>query len=112
MMTQSHFLISGFLAHRLRRWNMELRVPAFLIGSIAPDIPLTLLTVWFYFVPLGGLASTHDELFGPLYDQYFFEEPFWIVSHNTLHAPLVLIGLILVGVTLARRGLWLGPTLA
>ncbi|MDZ7779002.1 MAG: metal-dependent hydrolase [Gemmatimonadota bacterium] len=112
MMTQSHFLVSGLLAHGLRRRELDVRVPAFLVGSVAPDLPLTLLTVWFYYVPLGGLASTHDDLFGPLYDQYFFEDPFWIVSHNTLHAPLVLIALILVGRALTRRGLGLGPALA
>jgi hypothetical protein len=81
-----------------------------LLGAFAPDVPLWLLS--------GGLAlylsisegrpitSLHSFMF----DELYFRHPLWIVSHNFLHAPLLLLsGLILTYQARASRGVraWL-----
>ena len=71
------------------------RVPivkaAFLLGSVAPDLPLWLLSLGgaaYYHLILGwSPAKTADFMFSYLY----FHHPFWLVSHNFLHAPLILL---------------------
>ena len=77
------------------------RVPivksAFLLGSVAPDIPLWVLSISgivYYHLILGwSLASTFHLLF----DQLYFYNPIWITLHNLLHSSvLLLLGLGLV----------------
>ena len=72
---------------------------AFLIGSVAPDIPLWLLS-------LGGIAYYHwikgwslERTFSYLFDNLFFHNPFWIAAHNVIHTPI----LVLVGIALTWR---------
>ncbi len=103
MMTQSHFLISAAFASGFRKRGVGVSMAAILVGSVAPDIPLVLLTFWFWLVPMRGAPRTHDELFGSMYDEYFFSEPVWIASHSVLHAPFVLILLGLMGWLAIRR---------
>jgi len=79
------------------------RVPiqrqAFLIGSVAPDLPLWLLSlggVVYYHLILGwSLAKS----FSLMFDHLYFYNPFWIAFHNLLHAPLLL----LLGIALVWR---------
>lgn len=99
MMTPSHLLVTGLVAHRLRRGGVRVAVAATLVGSVAPDLPLALLTLWF----LARARPAGGEWFGELYDAYFFHEPVWIISHNILHAPLILGVLFLVGALLVAR---------
>jgi len=70
---------------------------AFLLGSVAPDLPLWFLSIGsiiYYHFALGlNIASTSHYIFEDLY----FHNPFWISAHNTLHSPVLLfIGLGLV----------------
>lgn len=102
MQTQSHFLLTWFLADRFRD-RLQPHTPALVVGSVAPDLPLFILTAWFFAVPRRGAGET-GEVFGELYDAYFFEEPLWIVAHNGLHAPVVLLALMAVGLWLERGG--------
>jgi membrane-bound metal-dependent hydrolase YbcI (DUF457 family) len=37
--------------------------------------------------------------FGPMYDDLYFHNPFWVISHNLFHAPLIIA-------TLAALGYW------
>lgn len=73
---------------------------ACLLGSVAPDIPLFLLstgTVFYLFLTQGRpLTGAHAFMFNDL----FFNHPLWIVAHNSLHAPLVLM----VGLGLSWSG--------
>lgn len=70
---------------------------ALVLGGLAPDLGLTLLSagavVWFPARRGWDLATTFEHVYGTL----FFEDPGWVVAHNTLHAPLVLAALGAVG---------------
>lgn len=95
MNTPSHFLMTAAIGQAFS--NRSIARKAFLLGSIAPDLPLWLLS-------LGGLIYYHGWLGWSLaktmqlmYDELYFQNAFWISSHNLLHSPLLLaIGLGLV----------------
>jgi len=71
------------------------RVPivksAFLLGSVAPDLPLWILSIcgiiYYHFILGWSLANTFDLLF----DQLYFYNPVWIALHNFLHSPVLLL---------------------
>ncbi len=69
------------------------------LGAVAPDIPLYFLGLggYFYYTRIQGWTrqATFQHMFGTLY----FEHPFWIASHNFLHAPLIVLG----GMVLGKR---------
>jgi hypothetical protein len=89
MNTPSHFLMTAALDEALPR--MPIVRSAFLWGSVAPDIPLWLLsiggTVYYHWILGWSLADT----FRLMFDQLYFHHPFWIASHNLLHSPLILL---------------------
>jgi hypothetical protein len=64
---------------------------AFLWGSVAPDIPLFLLSIG-YLIFL-RFFTTQSVSAGMTYafDNLFFNNPLWIVSHNLLHSPTMLV---------------------
>lgn len=81
---------------------------AILWGGLAPDIGLAALSagalVWFPLVE----GRTVDATFDHVYRDLFYEDPVWVVGHNTLHAPPVLVVLLLVGLRLrGPLGRWL-----
>jgi len=95
MNTPSHFLITATLEKSLPK--VTIVKSAFLLGSIAPDLPLWILSIGgvIYYPLFKGwsLEDTGNYMFGEL----FFQNPFWIGSHNFLHSPVVLLlGLALV----------------
>jgi len=95
MNTPSHFLMTAALDKSLPR--VPIVKSAFLLGSIAPDLPLWILSIssisYYHFIRSWSLADTFHFVFGELY----FHNPFWIASHNFLHSPiLLLLGLSLV----------------
>ncbi|HEY9661543.1 MAG TPA: metal-dependent hydrolase [Allocoleopsis sp.] len=89
MNTPSHFLMTAALEKALPR--IPIVKTAFLLGSVAPDIPLWLLSI-------GGLVYYHwilgwsdADTFRLMFDQLYFHHPLWVISHNFLHAPIVLL---------------------
>ena len=95
MNTPSHFLMTAALR---RAWKKQPPpASACLLGSVAPDIALYLLS-------LGGalhfrylLGWSAEATWRQLFDILYFHNPFWIAAHNLLHSPTVLIiGLILL----------------
>jgi hypothetical protein len=82
---------------------------AFLWGSVAPDIPLFLLTLG-YMVYL-RLFTTQSMMTGMehAFDNLFFNNFWWISSHNFLHSPtiLVLLALLLWRKREQKRSKWL-----
>ncbi|MEM8714252.1 MAG: metal-dependent hydrolase [Cyanobacteria bacterium P01_A01_bin.3] len=86
MNTPSHFLI-GAATTKFSRHPVV--TSAFLLGSIAPDLPLYLLSIggYFYYTKRGMSAA---ETFRYMFDDLFFTDPVWIALHNALHSPLVL----------------------
>jgi hypothetical protein len=95
MLTPSHFLMTAALDKSLRR--IPIVKSAFLLGSVAPDLPLWFLSIGsliYYHYILGWSVANTSRL---MYDDLFFHNPFWIASHNFLHSPVLLIlGLVLV----------------
>ena len=89
MNTPSHFLMTAALR---RAWKHQPPpASAFLLGSVAPDIALYLLS-------LGGalhfrylLGWSAEATWRHLFDTLYFHNPFWIAAHNLLHSPTVLI---------------------
>ncbi len=89
MNTPTHLLLTAAASRVVSRTTPVARGAA-LWGSVAPDLPLLLLS-------LGGLLWYRlylgwpvDSVLTRLYDELFFRDPGWIVAHNTLQAPLVL----------------------
>ncbi len=102
MRTYSHFLVTALIGERLKS-RTRLRLGAFLAGSVAPDVPLFLLTIGYYFYRRLTDAAGSQGLYGPTYDNLFYNNPIWITSHNLLHAPLIIVPLALVGLYWWRR---------
>ncbi|MFN6462544.1 MAG: metal-dependent hydrolase [Nostoc sp. DedVER02] len=89
MKTPSHFLMTAALDKALPR--VPIVKSAFLLGSVAPDIPLWVLSISgiiYYHLILGwSLANTFHLMF----DQLYFYNPAWIAFHNLLHSPVLLV---------------------
>ncbi len=104
MQTYSHVILAAFVAQRFKGRTTNavevhgderapaFRSKAFLLGSVAPDIPLILLTVLFLARDLitgttGGNGSNVERLFR----YQFYHDPWVIAAHNLFHAPLLLL---------------------
>lgn len=117
MQTYSHVIISAFLARRLRarrdangaytdsnsaidpsgRREADVHAAgdaphrgAFLLGSVAPDMPLILLTIVYLASDLitetaGGSKVEH------LFRYQFYHDPWVQTAHNLFHAPLLIL---------------------
>jgi membrane-bound metal-dependent hydrolase YbcI (DUF457 family) len=100
----SHFLITAALNQAAGK-RFRVITPAVLIGSVAPDVPLVLLSVSTALVKFfrDGRPITNVHSF--MFDDLFFADPLWIISHNTLHAPFVL-AVLLVATSFVRHRRW------
>ena len=75
---------------------------ALLLGSVMPDVPLTIFTIA-YFIHWRWFTDRSTFIFGPAYDAIYFENPFMIAAHNLFHAPILILGMALAGYWLMRR---------
>ncbi len=91
MQTYSHLLITALAGDRLKKRGVALHTKAFLVGSFLPDLPLIVLSIGFFISSrwLSPQPLMEQQLFGELYDYYFFHDPLWNVGHNTIHEPLL-----------------------
>ncbi|MEC4987017.1 MAG: metal-dependent hydrolase, partial [Oscillatoria sp. PMC 1076.18] len=89
MNTYSHFLMTAALDKGLPK--VPIVKSAFLLGSIAPDIPLVLLFLgsMIYYPLVRGWSG--EEAFNYIFGELFFENKAWILLHNLLHAPILLL---------------------
>ncbi|HEY9622785.1 MAG TPA: metal-dependent hydrolase [Crinalium sp.] len=95
MNTPSHFIMTAALERASPRASIAKW--AFLIGSVAPDLPLWLLSIggMMYYQYILGWSKA--DTFRIMFDHLYFENPVWITLHNLCHAPLILLaGLALV----------------
>lgn len=103
MNTPSHFLITAAIERALPR--VPIVKTAFLLGSVAPDLPLWLLSIGgilYYHLILGWSTADTASL---LFDTLYFHNPFWIAAYSLLHAPLILLtGILLVWPTRRNIG--------
>lgn len=108
MQTYSHFLVTAVLQRALKPQSAK-DGAALLAGSVAPDLPLALLSLGY--VVDRRYVRTHlpdKTRCSPTYNQLYFNNPWWIAAHNSLHAPLPLFVLALLGLLLRQRWLlWL-----
>lgn len=89
MRTFSHAILGTVVADRFRPSRGELIAAA--LGSVAPDLPLLLLSGWTLLT-----SPTSEEGHARIHEAYA-TDPLWIASHNTLHSVVVLGVLALLG---------------
>ena len=96
MITPTHAVVNAVLARStgLRtKLSVQSRV-AFVVGGVAPDIALYILSVAaVVYYPLIDGVSISDAHERAMYDLYF-NSPWWIAGHNLLHAPIILLAVI------------------
>ncbi|GAB4425195.1 MAG: hypothetical protein Kow0031_04670 [Anaerolineae bacterium] len=112
MNTYSHFLMTALAGDRLKLRNIPVHTKAFLLGSVAPDVPLVALTLGYFayrywFDPI----QPGEHIFGDRYDNLYFYNPFWIAAHNMLHAPLLIALYAAIGYYATRARKRWGPAL-
>ena len=106
MQTYSHGLMTAVLQPHLRHQAIPQQQSALLAGSVVPDLPLGLLTLGYlldrrYFRPY----LPDKNRCSPAFNDLYFHNPWWIAACNSLHAPLPIFLLLLVGY-LYRRTSW------
>jgi hypothetical protein len=93
--TPSHLIINAALRKAVAaRGVTAIPRSAFLLGAVLPDIPLWLLWMGAYAYYRYALGDPVVTLMDPMFDRFYFTDPLWIASHNLLHAPLLLLGVI------------------
>jgi len=94
MNTPTHFLMTAALRKALPKLQMVRS--AVWLGSVAPDIPLYLLSFGglFYFQKIEGW--TLRESARHIFDTLYFHDPMWIALHNFFHSPLNLLLLLVI----------------
>ncbi len=103
MQTQSHFLLTAIGADIYKqRSPIAVDKRALFIGSVLPDVPFWLLTIFgelyfLYVAPLPGVGrgATPMQIMQYLHFDRFFSDPLWIISHNFFHS--LLINTLLIG---------------
>ncbi len=107
MQTYSHFLLTVAFYQPLKRYASKqlpsLRSGALMLGSVMPDIPLTLIAIGcgLYDLVTRVNVSTNEVIFLPTLDKlfrnWFFTNPYVIVPHNLFQAPILVTLYILLG---------------
>ncbi|MCP4141600.1 MAG: metal-dependent hydrolase [Chloroflexi bacterium] len=64
---------------------------AFLWASVAPDIPLFILSIGYFIYLRFFTTQSLSEGISYAFDTLFFNDPLWIFSHNLLHSPTLLV---------------------
>lgn len=105
MITTTHVVTNMLLARKSQRdgaaegmGGLVAENPGwFVVGGLAPDVGLYLLTAgaaaYFPLVKDMSLPEAMEYAFGTL----FFQDPVWLLVQNTLHSPVVLAGLLAAG---------------
>lgn len=110
MQTYSHLLVAAWVGEASASRRAVRRVPLW-IGGVLPDLPLYLLTFGFFFERWQS-GRTPVVAFGRSYNELFFGDPLWIVTHNFFHAPIVLGTIALIAWLGHRSGQPWAPALA
>jgi len=71
--------------------KFKLAKSAFLWGSVMPDIPLALLSLGFILYNRYVSVQPNSGMMNGAFDNLYFNNPFWIASHNFFHSPTALI---------------------
>lgn len=99
MQTYSHFLITALIWDLLRRRTPPIRTgAAFLWGSVAPDIPLIVLTIGYALS--NKISGSNKSTFGDAYDELYFHNTWWMLLTSLFHAPFLIASYFALGVAL------------
>lgn len=92
MNTPAHIVIAASVAKAVPAVPMN---SAFLLGSVAPDLPLYAMSLvgGVYFTRVKKMTS--KDAADLMFNDLFFKNKAWIAVHNFLHSPL-LLGLFIV----------------
>jgi len=60
------------------------------LGAIAPDLPLLVLSVSYYYYYTLIIGWSRRSAFRHLFSEHYYFDPLWICAHNFLHAPFIL----------------------
>lgn len=96
MQTYSHAIFNATIGKQLERRGVRPMYAALVIGSLVPDLPLTVLTIAFV-QQNGGFGQTPNEMFGAAYDNMYFNDPVWITGHSLFHSPPMILLWLLLG---------------
>lgn len=106
MRTYTHFLLTAVTHHHLQQRGLTTAKEALLAGAVAPDVPLTLISIGYILDRRYIRPHLPDKTrCSPTYNELYFHNPWWITAYNILHAPLPLFLLALLGI-LAQRQPW------
>lgn len=86
----SHLVINAAIEKKFGA-KYKLAKSAFLWGSVTPDIPLALLSVGYFIYGRYFSTQPASGMMSSAFDDLYFNDPFWIASHNFLHSPTALI---------------------
>lgn len=102
MQTYTHFITSIVLAQALKnRTKIPVHTKAFLFGSVLPDLGLGLLTVGFL---LKRRINNEEAVWcGDEFNEYYFNDPLWIIGHNLLHSPFCVAIMIVLGYYIGKK---------
>ena len=103
MQTYTHFIYTTAVRKLIQKRGHPLSTVGFQLGSVAPDVPLMLITIG-YIVQRRWFGESKSELFDGRFDENYFHNPVWITAHNIFHAPILLIGYMTVGYLASRIG--------
>ena len=102
MQTYSHLILTALLNQRLStQTSIPVHSRAFLVGAFAPDVALSILTG--QFLLKRRLQGSDSVWCGEEFNSVFFSNSVWIISHSLLHAPLLLVCLMLLGYAAGSR---------
>lgn len=116
MQTYSHLLITAALrkplAKRIDKKKLpELRTSAILLGSVIPDMFLTIAAIVCGIIDLSrgvnlnpGNLDNNTSLLWLLFDDWFFNNPWIIAGQNFFHSPLLVAVFIGLAYFLWRQG--------
>jgi hypothetical protein len=101
MQTYTHGLLTAVLTPKHLTADSQ---AALLVGSMAPDVGLGLLTVGYLLDRRLLRPHLPDKTrCSPTYNDLYFNNRWWIAIHNSLHAPLPVLALLLLGYLVRRR---------
>jgi LexA-binding, inner membrane-associated putative hydrolase len=89
MQTPSHFLMTATFAKAFP--HLRIVKSALLWGSIAPDLALWALSIGGIIHYRFMLGWSMEKTGAMMFDNLYFHHPLWIISHNLLHAPILLL---------------------
>lgn len=96
MQTYSHIILATVIDRLAQKYSATaIHSKAFLIGSFAPDVALGLLTTGF--LVDRRLKKEEAVWCGDEFNNAYFNDPLWIATHNLLHAPFIIVLMIIIG---------------